>query len=191
MHSTDPHPDAAASRANDQNSNDSDGKDNEGMDFGDPFDGRDLEAELAAVQQQFADLREEWLRERAEIANQHKRQTRDLDTARRYANERLLGALLPVFDSLEAGLRAAHGESAEVREGLQLTLRQLEKVADDNGLVAIDPVGTAFNPERHQAISTQPRGEHAPGTVLQVFQKGYLLNERLLRPALVVVAADH
>ena len=185
MHRTDPTADAAARNA-EAGSNDSGD-----MDFGDMPGGRDLEAELAAVQQQFADLREEWLRERAEIANQHKRQTRDLDTARRYANERLLGALLPVFDSLEAGLAAAHGESAEVRQGLQLTLQQLEKVAADNGLVAIDPVGTAFNPEQHQAISTQPRGEHAPGTVLQAFQKGYVLNDRLLRPALVVVAADH
>ena len=184
MHRTDPTADAAASRSNDADSNDD-------MDFGDMPGGRDLEAELAAVQQQFADLREEWLRERAEIANQHKRQTRDLEVARRYANERLLSALLPVFDSLEAGLAAAHGESAEVREGLKLTLQQLEKVAADNGLVAIDPVGTAFNPEQHQAISTQPRGEYAPGTVLQSFQKGYVLHDRLLRPALVVVAADH
>ena len=184
MHRTDPTADAAASRSNDADSNGD-------MDFGDMPGGRDLEAELAAVQQQFADLREEWLRERAEIANQHKRQTRDLEVARRYSNERLLSALLPVFDSLEAGLAAAHGESAEVREGLKLTLQQLEKVAADNGLVAIDPVGTAFNPEQHQAISTQPRGEHAPGTVLQSFQKGYVLNDRLLRPALVVVAADH
>ena len=185
MHRTDPTADAAA-RSAEAGSNDADD-----MDFGDMPGDRDLEAELAAVQQQFADLREEWLRERAEIANQHKRQTRDLEIARRYANERLLGALLPVFDSLEAGLAAAHGESAEVREGLKLTLQQLEKVAADNGLVAIDPVGIAFNPEQHQAISTQPRGAHAPGTVLQAFQKGYVLNDRLLRPALVVVAADH
>ena len=188
MHRTDPTADAAA-RAKEASSNDSN---NDDMDFGDVLGGRDLEAELAAVQQQFADLREEWLRERAEIANQHKRQTRDLEVARRYANERLLGALLPVFDSLEAGLKAAHGESAEVREGLKLTLAQLEKVATDNGLVAVDPLGQAFNPEQHQAISTQPRGAHVDGTVLQVFQKGYVLNDRLLRPALVVVAkSDH
>lgn len=188
MPRTDPTPDDAA-RAKQAGSNDSINDDE--MDFGDVLGGRDLEAELAAVQQQFADLREEWLRERAEIANQHKRQTRDLEVARRYANERLLGALLPVFDSLEAGLKAAHGESAEVREGLKLTLAQLEKVATDNGLVGVDPLGQPFNPEQHQAISTQPRGTHADGTVLQVFQKGYVLNDRLLRPALVVVAADH
>ncbi len=181
MHSSDQQPDATAP-----------GFDKSDFgDFGDAGDGSHLEAQLAAAQQQFADLREEWLRERAELDNQRKRQVRDLEQARKYANERLLGALLPVFDSLEAGLRAAHGESAEVREGLQLTLAQLTKVANDNGLAAVDPAGQVFNPEQQQAISTQPAGEAKPGTVLQVFQKGYVLNDRLLRPALVVVAAEH
>ncbi len=183
MHSSDPRPDATAPGFDK----------NDFEDFGAAGDGGShLEAQLAAAQQQFADLREEWLRERAEIANQHKRQTRDLDTARRYANERLLGALLPVFDSLEAGIAAAHVESGQVREGLELTLRQLEKAAADNGLIAVNPQGESFNPEHHQAIAVAPAGAgHAPDTVAQVHQKGYLLNERLLRPALVIVAKSN
>jgi molecular chaperone GrpE len=114
---------------------------------------------------------------------------REVEQARRFANERLRGDLLPVFDSLEAGLQAA-GDNTKVREGLELTLRQLQRVAESNGLVTVDPVGQAFNPEQAQAISVSDAAGHAPGSVVQVFQKGYLLNDRLLRPALVVVAKD-
>ena len=101
----------------------------------------------------------------------------------------MLADLLPVFDSLEAGL-AAEGEVQKLREGVELTLRQLQRVAEANGLAVVDPKGQAFNPEHHQAMSMAPAGEAEPGSVLQVYQKGYLLNERLLRPALVVVAGD-
>jgi molecular chaperone GrpE len=108
--------------------------------------------------------------------------------ARKFANERLLGDLLPVFDSLDAGLSTAGSHDNPLREGLDLTYKQLLKVAADNGLQLIDPVGQPFNPDQHQAISRQDGSDAAPDTVVQVFQKGYLLNERLLRPALVVVA---
>ena len=131
----------------------------------------------------------EALRERAELDNQRKRLVRDVDTARKFANERLLSELLPVLDSLDAGLSAAGTESdGALRAGLELTLKQLLKVAGDNGLSVIDPQGEAFDPDRHQAISQSEAEGVAPGTVTQVFQKGYLLNGRLLRPALVVVA---
>ncbi|MBP6534609.1 MAG: nucleotide exchange factor GrpE, partial [Arenimonas sp.] len=96
--------------------------------------------------------------------------------------------LLPVLDSLDAGLAAAGAEPSPLRDGLELTFKQLLKVAADNGLQRIDPVGEAFNPEQHQAISQIAADGSAPDSVVQVFQKGYLLNERLLRPALVVVA---
>ena len=142
----------------------------------------DLSARVAELENQLGALRE-----RADLENQRKRLVRDVEHARRFANERLLGDLLPVFDSLEAGLQAA-GDNEKVREGLELTLRQLQRVAQVNGLVTVDPAGQPFNPEQHQAISMAPAGEAAPGSVLQVFQKGYLLNDRLLRPALVVVA---
>ncbi|MCC6757450.1 MAG: nucleotide exchange factor GrpE [Arenimonas sp.] len=146
----------------------------------------DLEQLKAAV----AQMQEERLRERAELDNQRKRLARDVEQARKFANERLLGDLLPVFDSLDAGLAAAGTEPNPLREGLELTFKQLLKVAADNGLQRVDPVGQAFDPDRHQAISRTDGAEHAPDTVVQVFQKGYLLNDRLLRPALVVVSGS-
>lgn len=149
----------------------------------------DLAAKVADLENQLGAMRDEQLRERAELDNQRKRLVRDVEQARRFANERLLGDLLPVFDSLEAGLQAA-GDQDKVREGLELTLRQLQRVAEANGLVTVDPTGQAFNPEQQQAISMVDAPGVAPGTVVQVFQKGYVLNERLLRPALVVVAKD-
>ena len=134
-------------------------------------------------------LKDETLRERAELDNQRKRLARDVEMARKFANERLLSELLPVFDSLDAGLGAAAGEdAAALRAGLDLTLKHLLKVAADIGLVVVDPLGEAFNPDLHQAISQADPAGAEPGSVLQVFQKGYLLNDRLLRPALVVVA---
>ena len=158
----------------------------------------EIEALLGEIDQLRATvvgLKDETLRERAELDNQRKRLARDVDMARRFANERLLSELLPVLDSLDAGLnadaqgRASVGDDASaLRAGLDLTLKQLLKVANDNGLSVIDPIGQVFNPDQHQAISQAGQAGVAPGTVLQVFQKGYLLNDRLLRPALVVVA---
>lgn len=147
-----------------------------------------LAAELEAAQAELTRLREDSLRERAELDNQRKRLARDVDMARKFANERLLGDLLPVIDSLEAGLNVPGDTAQHLRDGMELTLRQLLKVANDNGLTAVDPAGEAFNPEQHQAMSMVESPEHAPGHVVQVYQKGWLLNDRLLRPALVVVA---
>jgi molecular chaperone GrpE len=172
MHNTDPRPAAESELPQGANGNE-----------------WDLSARVADLENQLGALRDEQLRERAELDNQRKRLVREVEQARRFANERLLGDLLPVFDSLEAGLQAA-GDNVKVREGLELTLRQLQRVAEVNGLVTVDPVGTPFNPDQQQAISMADGAGAAPGTVLQVFQKGYLLNDRLLRPALVVVAKD-
>lgn len=146
-------------------------------------------AQVQALRAEIEQLKGESLRERADLENQRKRVARDIEQARKFANEKLLGELLPVFDSLDAGLVAAGADPSPLREGLELTYKQLLKVAADNGLTLLDPVGQAFNPEHHQAISQvdAPAGV-APGAVVTVFQKGYLLNERLLRPALVVVA---
>ncbi len=154
-----------------------------------PEDDLGLEGELEQLRTALASLREEALRERAELDNQRKRLARDVDQARRFANEKLLSQLLPVLDSLEAGLLAASAETGPLKDGLELTLRQLLKVGADNGMTQLDPAGAAFDPEWHQAISQVPAPDAAPGTVVQVFQKGYSLNDRLLRPALVVVAA--
>ena len=146
-----------------------------------------LAAELEAVRAELTKLREDTLRDRADLENQRKRLERERDMARKFANERLLSDLLPVIDSLEAGLVAA-GDVTALRQGIELTLRQLVKVTADNGLVVVDPAGQPFNPEHHQAMSTVDSAEHPPGHVVQVYQKGWLLNDRLLRPALVVVA---
>lgn len=133
-------------------------------------------------------LRADALRERADLDNQRKRLAREVEMARKFANERLLGDLLPLFDSMEAGLAAA-AEGDPLRAGMELTLRQLHRIAEANGLLEVSPAaGETFDPERHQAMSMIDAPDVAPGAVAQTFQKGYLLNERLLRPALVVVA---
>ena len=144
--------------------------------------------ELEALRGELEQLKAQSLLERADLENQRKRIAREIDSARKFANERLLGDLLPVFDSLDAGLTAAGSESSPLRDGLEMTYRQLLKVAGENGLSVLDPTGEAFNPEHHQAISQMQAAGVAADHVAQVFQKGYLLNDRLLRPALVVVA---
>jgi molecular chaperone GrpE len=159
------------------------GQDNAPQDTDNP-----LIAELETLRNEVDQLRAASLLERADLDNQRKRVARDIEQARKFANERLLGDLLPVFDSLDAGLAAAGSEASPLRDGLELTYKQLLKVAGDNGLTLLDPTGEAFNPDHHQAISQADAAGAEPGSVLQVFQKGYLLNGRLLRPALVVVA---
>ncbi|WP_315857057.1 nucleotide exchange factor GrpE [Cognatiluteimonas sedimenti] len=145
-------------------------------------------SELETLRGEVEQLRAESLRERADLDNQRKRMARELEQARRFANERLLSELLPLFDSMEAGLAAA-AQADPLREGLELTLRQLHRIAESNGLTEVAPApGDGFDPERHQAMSMIAAEGVPPGSVAQLFQKGYVLNERLLRPALVVVA---
>ena len=147
-----------------------------------------LSDKLAEYENKLGEMREILLRERAEIENQRKRLQRDLEQARKFANERLLGDLLPVCDSLERGLAVESADSATLRAGMDLTLKALLKVAENNGLKAIDPVGQPFNPELHQAMSMIDAPGQVPNSVVAVMQKGYVLNERLLRPALVAIA---
>ena len=134
------------------------------------------------------EMRDLLLRERAEIENQRKRLARDVEQARKFANERLLSDLLPVCDNLERGLAADTADAGALREGMDLTLKALLKVAEANGLRAIEPLGQPFNPELHQAMSLVDAPNAAANTVVSVLQKGYVLNERLLRPALVAIA---
>jgi molecular chaperone GrpE len=158
--------------------------------WGDSAPANEMEALLSEVdllRATVVGLKEETLRERAELENQRKRLARDVDVARKFANERLLSGLLPVLDSLDAGLKSSTGDSP-LHAGLELTQKQLLKVAADNGLEVVDPQDAPFDPDHHQAISQSEVPGVAPGTVTNVFQKGYLLNGRLLRPALVVVA---
>ena len=146
--------------------------------------------ELEALRAEIDQLKAQSLLERADLENQRKRLGRELEMARKFANERLLGDLLPVLDSLEAGLANAPADDP-LRAGLELTQRQLLRVAETNGLVTVAPAaGDAFNPEHHQAMSMIDAEGVAPGTVAQLFQKGYRLNEQLLRPAMVAVASS-
>lgn len=144
--------------------------------------------EVEALRAEVEQLKAASLLERADLDNQRKRLARELEMARKFANERLLGDLLPVLDSLHAGLANAPADDP-LRAGLELTHRQLLRVAESSGLIEVAPApGDAFNPEHHQAMSVIDTDAVAPGAVAQLFQRGYVLNDRLLRPALVVVA---
>ena len=131
------------------------------------------------------------LRAQAELDNVRRRAERDLAQAHKFALERFVSELLPVRDSLELGLAASAGEgasAADITEGVELTLRMLEQAMDKFGVEAVNPAGDPFNPEFHQAMTLQESDTAESGTVLTVVQKGYLLNERLVRPAMVIVA---
>ena len=131
------------------------------------------------------------VRAKAELENLRKRHDRDLSNAHKYALERFVKELLPVCDSLELGLKAAQEESADiakVTEGTELTLSLFTSVMEKFNVVAVTPEGEPFNPELHQAMAMQPSEDVEPNTVLTVVQKGYSLNERLVRPAMVIVS---
>ena len=150
-----------------------------------------LEAELAEARARAEEHWNSYLRAVAETDNVRKRGQRDVEAASRYAIERFAAELLDVRDSLELGLAAgASAEPARLLEGMEATLRLLDKAFEKSGLSLVDPGGQAFNPEFHEAMATQPSADQAPGTVLAVVQKGYLLNGRLLRPARVLVARE-
>jgi molecular chaperone GrpE len=131
-----------------------------------------------------------YLRTAAELENVRKRASRDVENAHRFALERFSRELLAVRDSLEMGI-AAEGASVEsLIEGSEATLKILGATMQQFGIEVVDPLGEPFDPEFHEAISMQPSDDVEPGSVVIVVQKGYSLNGRLLRPAMVVVAAD-
>jgi molecular chaperone GrpE len=131
------------------------------------------------------------MRSRAELENLRKRNQRDLENAHKFAVEKFSQDMLQVWDSLELGHQAAQDENTDVaklREGTELTLKLLVSVMEKNGIQQINPEGEAFNPEYHQAMAMQERDDVDPNTVVAVVQKGYLLNGRLMRPAMVMVS---
>jgi molecular chaperone GrpE len=131
------------------------------------------------------------LRLQAEIENLRKRSERDLANAHKFALEKFAAQLLAVKDSLEMGVAAAAEQGADVnrlREGSELTLKLLASVFEKFNIQEINPLEDKFNPEYHEAMSTQERADVAPNTVVTVVQKGYLLNDRLIRPAMVIVS---
>ena len=140
------------------------------------------QAELAAQEHHDA-----WLRARAEADNIRKRAQADIANAHKYAIENFSSALLAVKDSLEAALATTNASIDTVKSGVELTLKQLNSVFEKFNLTAIDPAGQKFDPHRHQAIGVVD-SDAEPNTVVQVLQKGYLLNDRVIRPAMVMVA---
>ncbi len=140
------------------------------------------QAELAAEEH-----RDAWLRAKAEADNIRKRAQLDIANAHKYGIESFASELLTVKDSLEAALAINNATIENIKSGVELTLKQLNSVFERFSLAEINPAGQKFDPHRHQAINTI-ESEAEPNTVVQVFQKGYLLNDRVIRPALVAVA---
>jgi len=148
-----------------------------------------LQAELTDLKARNAELTDQFLRAKAEAENARRRAEEEIAKARKFAIEAFAESLLPVCDSLEAGLTIKDATPEQIREGAQATLRQLTAALERNKVVAINPVaGSKFDPHQHQAISVVP-SEQEPNTVVAVLQKGYTIAERVLRPALVTVAA--
>ena len=150
-----------------------------------------LQQQLEEARQQAADNLDKAMRTLADMENLKRRVQKDLDDERKYGLAKFAKELLSVIDSLELGIQAATSDSPEVaklREGSELTIKQFESVFAKFNIESIYPLGQVFNPELHQAMVMQPSATAEPNTVLNVFQKGYMLNGRLLRPAMVVVA---
>jgi molecular chaperone GrpE len=148
-----------------------------------------VQAELAALQAKSAELADQYLRAKAEAENARRRAEDEISKARKFAVEAFAESLLPVADSLEAGLIIKDATAEQIREGAQATLRQLLAALERNKVIAINPAaGTKFDPHQHQAISVVP-SEHESNTVVSVLQKGYSIADRVMRPALVTVSA--
>ncbi len=147
------------------------------------------QAELATLKAKSADLADQFLRAKADAENARRRAEDEISKARKYAVENFAESLLPVTDSLEAGLAIKDASAEQIREGAQATLRQLTAALERNKVMAINPeAGAKFDPHQHQAISVVP-SEHEANTVVTVLQKGYSIADRVLRPALVTVSA--
>lgn len=152
---------------------------------------QELEAALAAAEATIVEQKDTVLRAKAEADNARRRAEGEVDKARKFALERFAGELLPVIDNLERALQVIDTQDENLKpmvEGVEITLKSFMSTVEKFGMTIVDPQGEAFNPEHHQAMSMQESAEHAPNTVMAVMQKGYLLNGRLLRPAMVMVS---
>jgi molecular chaperone GrpE len=146
-------------------------------------------AQVAELQAKATELQDQYLRGQAEVQNARRRADEEVSKARKFAVESFADSMLPVIDSLEAGLSVQEATPQQIREGAEATLRQLKSALERNKVLAIDPaIGSKFDPHQHQAISMVP-SEQESNTIVTVLQKGYLIAERVLRPALVTVSA--
>lgn len=151
---------------------------------------KDLEARLAAKEKEANENYDRLLRVTAEFENHKKRMSREMDDFRRYANQSLIREMLSVVDHIELALQAASagGPDNKVSEGLHLTLKELLRILEKFNVTPIDAVGKPFNPEFHEAILREESDQFSENTVVREMQKGYMIGQRLLRPALVVVS---
>jgi molecular chaperone GrpE len=149
--------------------------------------GPDLEQRLKQAEQAAQESRDAWLRAKAEVENFRKRSQVEIANAHKFALESFASELLAVKDSLEAALASETSGAENIRAGVELTLRQLKSVFEKFNIREIEPLGQKFDPHFHQAISATPSDAEA-NTVIQVLQKGYLLRDRVIRPALVIVS---
>jgi molecular chaperone GrpE len=148
----------------------------------------DLADILRKAETEVADLKDAWLRAKAETENVRRMGQADVARAHKYATERFAADLLSVRDALEQALATENATTEQLREGVELTLKTLTSTFEKQAIAAIDPLGEKFDPNRHQAMTMVPSSKPAQ-TVVQVFQKGYLLHDRVLRPALVAVSS--
>lgn len=150
----------------------------------------ELEAKIASLEQARKETWDRYLRSAADLENLRKRTKRELDDARQDAKTKTLKEMLPVVDNLERAIEHAAKDTATnpIVEGVQLVLRQFQTAFERLDVVAVDAQDKPFDPNLHEAISQQESETAAPGTIVQVLQRGYKIGERLLRPALVVVA---
>ena len=150
----------------------------------------DLETQLAEAQQSAKDNWDKLLRSQAEMENIKRRNAKDLEKAHKYALDAFVKALLEVKDSLSIGLKSAMDKNATLGhtiEGLELTNKVFNSTLEKFGVETVDPVGETFNPELHEAVTMVPMPDKKPNTVLEVVQVGFTLNDRLVRPAMVIV----
>jgi len=146
-----------------------------------------LEEMLRIAELKAEENHDAWLRAKAETENLRRRAQTDIANAHKYAAEKFAEAMLPVKDSLETALAIENATLDSLKDGVELTLKQLSAAFEKSGLTEVNPVGEKFDPHRHQAVTTV-EAEGEPNRVVTVFQKGYLLGDRVLRPALVVVS---
>lgn len=147
-----------------------------------------LELQLEQAQAKASENWEHFLRAKAEMDNLRRRNTKDVENAHKYGTEKFVTELLPVMDSMVMGLATEDASAESLHEGMALTLNMLQKMMEKLGIEEIDPLNEKFDAEKHQAMTMQPSADVEPNTVIAVMQKGYSLNERLIRPAMVMVS---
>lgn len=150
----------------------------------------ELQKKLTEAEEKANQYWDRLLRIQAENENLFRRTERDIANAHKYALEKFVSELLPVIDSLERSITAHPEDASGMLEGVNLTLKMFYSALEKFGIQQVNPISEPFNPEWHQAVSTQESPDTQPGTVLHVLQKGYLLNNRLIRPALVIVVKN-